>query len=727
MEGHASEAYQAILKADKESLKLFAGHGSAIAQAYNHMIMPLANSRDKWTQIVWGIADFKSRFGRHPESMWLPETAVDLESLDLLAKAGLEYAILAPNQAQAIRPLGGGPWQDCNGSKIDPSRPYLCKLESGRSINLFFYDGPVSQAVAFEKLLDNGEKFAHRLLGGFSEARIGPQLMHIATDGETYGHHHTYGEMALAYALDYIQNRKLAKITNYGEFLELFPPKHEVQIHENSSWSCVHGIERWRSNCGCNSGGRAGWHQEWRRPLRDALDWLRDQVAPRFEAEGSLLFRDPWGARNAYISVLLNPSPENSAAFEQNWFLPNLDQGQKVRAWKQLEMQRHAMLMYTSCGWFFDELSGLETVQIIQYAGRVVQLYGQIYGTSIEAEFEDRLSYAKSNLPERGDGAQIFRQSVKPAIVDLENVCAHYAISSLFERYDNETEINSFSVRRLDYHAREAGKLHLGIGKAEFSSKVTGESITLVFGALHFGDHNILGAVRPFDEMADYEQLVAQALEAFSRAETPEVVLLLGRRFGGKTYSLRSLFRDEQRRILNKILASTLAEAESVYLNLYQNHAPLMRFIFGLNSPVPKELSATMEYAVNSSLRTAFAADVLDEGRIQSMLTEVQDNHVPLDVTTLEFTFRKTTERVAEKFAADPGDVTQLEELVQTLRIAKSLPFPVIMWSVQNKIYEVYSRSYKRIAAKAAKQEDSATAWISAFRSLAALADVKVE
>jgi alpha-amylase/alpha-mannosidase (GH57 family) len=727
MQRHAPETYENILKADKESRKVFSGHGSAIAQGYNHIIMPLANTRDKRTQIIWGIADFKSRFGRDPESLWLPETAVDLESLDLMAQANLKFAILAPNQARAIRRLGDGTgWIDCSGSKIDPSRPYLCKLPSGRSITLFFYDGPVSQAVAFEKLLDNGERFAHRLVGGFSDARIGPQLMHIATDGETYGHHHTYGEMALAYALHYIQSRKLARITNYGEFLSHVWPKHEVQIHEHSSWSCVHGIERWRSNCGCNS-GRQGWHQEWRKPLREALDWLRDRVAPGFEVKGSRVMKDPWAARDAYISVILDPGVKNSRLFEEEHFIPGLDGDARVRAWKLLEMQRHAMLMYTSCGWFFDELSGLETVQVIQYAGRVVQLFEQVFGCSIESEFERLLACAKSNFPEHGDGAAIYRKFVKPAVVDLENVGAHYAISSLFEPYAAETEINSFSVKRLDHHAREAGKLQLAAGKAEFASKVTGEARLLIFAALKFGDHNLLGAVKQLEDEAEYDKLVLELMESFSRAETPEVVLFLGRRFGGNTYSLKSLFRDEQRKILKRILASTLAEAESVYLNLYQNHAPLIRFISGLNSPVPKELSATVEYAVNSALRRAFSAENLDAIRIHSLLDEAAQNHVSLDITTLEYILRRSVERTAANFAANAGNLAGLEELVGTLRIAKSVPFPVILWSVQNKIFEVYLRSYKRINGKALKQDPKAVAWISSFRSLAVLADVKVE
>lgn len=254
MESDAPEAYSAVLQADKESRQRFSGHGSAIAQAYNHIIMPLANSRDKRTQIVWGLEDFWRRFGRQPEGMWLPETAVDVETLELLAEHNVRFTILSPYQAWRVRPVGTQTWQDVTGGKIDPARAYVQNLPSGRSINLFFYDGPVSQAVAFEKLLDSGEKFAARLMSAFSESRDWEQLVHIATDGETYGHHHRYGEMALSYALHHLESTGMAKITNYGEFLEKFPPKWEAQAHASTAWSCVHGVGRWIDNCGCNSG-----------------------------------------------------------------------------------------------------------------------------------------------------------------------------------------------------------------------------------------------------------------------------------------------------------------------------------------------------------------------------------------------------------------------------------------------------------------------------------------
>ncbi|MBV9156186.1 MAG: DUF3536 domain-containing protein [Acidobacteriaceae bacterium] len=723
---HAPEMYRGVIEADKQSQKQFSGHGSALAQAYNHAIMPLANSRDKKTQIRWGIEDFVSRFGRLPEGMWLPETAVDLESLDLMAEAGLVFTILAPHQAKSFRPLAGGDWQNVSGSKIDPTRPYLLKTPKGRSIHVFFYDGPISQAVAFEKLLNDGEKFAARLVGSFSDGRSWPQLAHVATDGETYGHHHKHGEMALAYALEYIESKKSAKITNYGEFLEKNPPAHEVQIFENTAWSCVHGVERWRSNCGCNA-GRPGWNQHWRKPLREALDWLRDYVNPQFEALASRLLNDPWGARDGYISVVLNRSPDVRQRFGQEYFSRDLSASEQIVVWKLLELQRHAMLMYTSCGWFFDDLSGIETVQVIQYAGRVVQLAEQLFGNAIENQFLERLSLAKSNLPEYGDGAKIYNRYVKPAIVDLEKVGAHYSISSLFAPYGERTEIFSYTAKRLDYHTGDAGRLRMALGQARFTSKVTQESEVLTFWVVHFGDHNVAGGVQKVDGLAGYQDMLAAIGNSFDQVDIPEVVRLLDKRFGDRTYSLRSLFRDEQRRIVRTILSATIAEAEAAYLQLYENHAALMRFITSLGTPMPREFTAALEYALNSLLRRACSNEELDGDRIQNLLREAQTSNINLDKTTLEFLLRRKIEALAGRFAADPSNVNKLNDLQRALQIVKKMPFAVNLWSAQNHIYAIQTGLYQRIRRKAQRGDANAQVWSDAFVGLCELLAIRVQ
>jgi alpha-amylase/alpha-mannosidase (GH57 family) len=727
MESDAPEAYSAVLQADRESRERFSGHGSAIAQAYNHIIMPLANSRDKRTQIAWGLEDFWRRFGRQPEGMWLPETAVDLETLEILVDFGIRFTILSPYQAHRVRPSAGGDWTSVTGGKIDPARAYEQQLPSGRAITLFFYDGPVSQAVAFEKLLDSGEKFARRLMSAFSESRDWDQLVHIATDGETYGHHHRYGEMALAYALHDLEQNGLAKITNYGEYLENHSPTCEADVYENTAWSCVHGVGRWAGDCGCNSGGTAGWNQAWRRPLRDALDWLRDFVAPLYEESASELVLNPWTARDGYIGVILDRSEPARAAFIVEHQARSLDHAEQVRLWKLLELQRHAMLMYTSCGWFFDELSGIETIQVMQYAGRVVQLAEGLFECAIEDRFLERLALAKSNLPEHGDGAEIYRKFVKPTMVDVSKFTAHYAISSLFETYPDKADIYCYSVEREDYRLLEAGKLKLMLGKGTFTSRITQASALLSFGVLHFGDHNLTGGVRPFQGEKEYRDLVRNAGEAFYRSDVPEVIRLLDRGFGTSLYSLKSLFKDEQQKILGLIMTSTVEEAEAAYRQLYEHHAPLMRFLHGLHLPLPDVFQNTAEFALNSILKRAFNQRPLDVERIKALLEEASIAGVPLDETTLEFAFRKRVERVSDRFAENHKEIATLRRLVEMLELQRVLPFQLVLWSVQNKCWGALQSAWPSMVERGARGDKAAREWTALFRHLGDLLNVLVE
>ncbi|MDE2028517.1 MAG: DUF3536 domain-containing protein, partial [Candidatus Omnitrophica bacterium] len=442
------EIYAAILEADRISQQHFSGHGSAMAQVYNHMIMPLAAARDKRTQVIWGIEDFEARFKRKPEGMWLAETAVDLETLDLMAQQGIKFTVLAPHQAKRVKSSGQEMlWQDVSTAKVDPKVPYRCQLPSGRQIAVFFYDGPIALGVAFEGLLNNGEQLATRLTEGFSPANHGAQLVHIATDGETYGHHHKFGDMALAYCLHHIETHQLGRLTVYGEFLHKFPPTQEVEIVENSSWSCVHGIERWRTDCGCSTGGQPGWNQKWRGGLRESLDWLRDTTAPLYENEMKAFAKDPWEVRDRYIEVILDRSENNTGRFLQNVAGRPLNEEEKIKVLKLLEMQTNAMLMYTSCGWFFSEISGLESVQVLKYAARAIQLAKEVAGAGLEEGFVSRLSEVASNIPEFKDGAQIYRTVVKPSVVDLLRVGAHYAMTSLFEQYAPQTKMYSYAVK----------------------------------------------------------------------------------------------------------------------------------------------------------------------------------------------------------------------------------------------------------------------------------------
>ncbi len=693
MEEKAPNIYQRILDADRHSSERFSGHGNAIAQAYNHMILPLANRRDKQTQVIWGIRDFERRFGHQPEGMWLPEAAADVESLEVLADQGIKFTILAPHQAGQVRKLGpGGRWKNLEGGQIDPTRAYLCRLPSGKQISLFFYDGPISRAVAFEGLLSNGETFAKRLLSGFSGNRDWPQLMNIATDGETYGHHHRYGEMALAYALDYIESNGLATITNYGEYLSKHAPTHEVEIVNNTSWSCAHGIERWRSNCGCNSGMKPGWNQEWRAPLRNALDQLREGLSQPYAQDAAKLLKDPAAARDRYIDVILDRSKKSLDGFFEKQQSHPLQRDERVRALKLLEMERHAMLMYTSCGWFFDELSGIETVQVIMYAGRALQLAQDLFGNGFEKEFLAALGQAHSNLKELGNGADIYQKWVKPAQVNLLSVGAHYAIASLFDGYTERSSIYSYDVNLKQHEQRAAGRTRAAVGRAIICSRITLESDEITFAVLHFGDHNVNAGVRLFRSQQDYDELQRETEEAAVGGDIAEILRVFNKHFDNTTYNLKSLFRDEQRRIVDQVLRSTLNEADAAYRQIYEHHASLMQFLASIRAPLPYILRVTAEFVLNSRLRATFSAENFNIGEIQDLLNTVRREGIELDSPGLAFVLKKSINRVGEDLEADLS-LRNLARFDDALSLLKIVPFDVDLWRTQNMFFDLLKRA----------------------------------
>ncbi|HXB75775.1 MAG TPA: DUF3536 domain-containing protein [Candidatus Acidoferrales bacterium] len=709
------DTHRSILEGDKESATRFSGHGSAIAQAYSHMIMPLANSRDKLTQIVWGIQDFRHHFGRAPEGMWLPETAVDLESLDLMAQQGIKFTILSPNQAARVRRISTRQWQDVGGGRIDPTMPYRVRLRSQRSIAVFFYDGPIAHGVAFEGLLDNGERFAQRLAEGFSDKRSWPEIVNIATDGETYGHHHHYGEMALTYALDYIQSKELAEVTNYGRYLEMHPPTHDVEIFENTSWSCVHGIERWRSDCGCNS-GRAGWNQAWRAPLREAMDRVRDSLAIHFEESAGKLLRDPWAARNDYVQVLLDRSEPSVCRFLRRHATHELTQPEATAALKLLELQRHAMLMYTSCGWFFDEISGLETVQVIQYAGRAIQLAQELWGDGVKDAFLEGLSKAKSNLPEHGNGKAIYEKWVKPTILTLDKVAAHYGISSLFKPHVNPQRVYCYTIDAADYRSFEAGRSKLALARITVSSEITRESECFVLCALHLGDHNLSCGVRACGDRDEYEAMAQRTAQVFSQADIAETIRALDRELGPSNYSMKSLFRDDQRVVLRHIFDATLADNEATYRQIYEHHAALIQFLRELGVPLPKPIATAAEFALNGLLRRELAAEPMDAERIHNLLDQVRTANVALDTTTLEFTVRTAFERLWEQFVDNPEDLGLLGRIEARAALARSLPFEVVFWKPQNVWFAMHRALFEGFAGRAAAGDAEAAVWVERFR-----------
>ncbi len=605
LEEKEPETYRNIIFADELSSANFSGHGSAIAQAYNHMILPLANARDISTQIKWGIRDFEHRFKRSPEGMWLPETAVNIETLEALAENEIKFTVLAPRQAQKIRKPGENEWIDVTGGEIDPRIPYLCNLPSGRSICIFFYDGDVSKDVAFHKLLNNGKDFAGRLLKSLDGDSAEPQLAHIATDGESYGHHHSHGDMALAYCVDYIQNRSDASITNYGEFLEKYSPDNEVIIVDDSSWSCEHGVERWRSNCGCNTGGQPGWNQHWRKPLRDSLDWLRDRMIEIYEHVGAELFDDPWQARDAYIEVILNRREKTIEGFLKKYGKGLISNGAKSKAMRMLEMQRNAMLMNTSCGWFFSEVSGIETVQILQYACRALQLASQVAGSELEEQFIRKLGACKSNIREYDSAADIYRKWIIPARLDLMRVGMHYALASLFEKQPEKFPVFNYTTKSEFFERREAGIHRISYGRIHIRSKTTFSEKHFSFIALYLGQHNIIGYISVDMKHDTFISMYDQTLAAFRESNLSKLLGLMQEYFGGEKFSIWHLFKDEKRKVFDEIVAKYLGKIDAELKQIYDQDYQLVNALANEKYPVPEIYLHTFAYVFNAELKNA--------------------------------------------------------------------------------------------------------------------------
>ncbi len=720
--------YGRILEADKESISRFSGHGSAIAQAYSHAILPLCNHRDKITQIRWGIRDFTSRFGRQPESMWIPETAMDLETLDLMAQAGLKYAILAPRQARRVRKRGERTWHTITDQSIDPSMAYEIILPTGRRMALFFYDGPISLAVGFQKLLTDGAAFVNRLMNAFSTERKWPQIVHIATDGETFGHHHRFGDMALAFALNAVEAGSKARLTNYGEFLEKHPPTHLVEIWENSSWSCPHGIARWKEDCGCNTGAHPDWQQKWRTPLREALDWLRDHLAGLYDDEAISCLKDPWAARNDYIDVILNRSSESVERFLAGHRTRDLDSRERTRVLKLLELQRHTLLMYASCGWFFDDISNIETIQTMQYAGRAIHLGEELFGRdSIESDFLKILQNAQSNDPGQGTGRDLYLKNVKPAMLDLQKVAGHYAVSSLFQEYPRQSELYAFIVDRESHRVITSGKSELALGRCRITSRITGESSEAEYAVLHPADHNILAGVREWHEDQPELSKYPEMIRAFENNDLPLILRMMDEYFGQSTFSLNSLLKDEQQKILNIILKTANAELEESDRRTYERTAPLMRLLKNLGHPVPPSFRNIATTVIRSQLLQAFQAADFDPAQVEALLEAAALWQVGLDNEGFELAIREGMETLAQKVLAKPGDLPSMRSLEAAIQLTPKFPFAVNLYRTQNIYYELLRKEYPKFKASASSGDRNARLWTEEFRELGKKLSVKVD
>ncbi len=689
LERHRPEVYAKIIDADRASVAA-RGHGNAIAQVYNHMIMPLATRRDKVTQVRWGIDDFRARFGREPEGLWLPETAVDNESLEVLAEAGVQFTVLAPHQAHRVRPLDAEAWEDVSGG-IDPSRAYRWRGPRGLSLALFFYDGPISRAIAFERLLERAENLVSWLNAAFSDARTWPQLVHCATDGETYGHHSRFGEMALAAAVQQIEAEGAAALTNYGAFLAANPPTHEVEIREQTSWSCAHGIERWRTDCGCRT--RGDWHQRWRAPLRDALDWLRDQIDPVFEARASAHLKDPWAARDDFATVLLDRSPERLEAFFATHARGPLDPAARVEARRLLELERNRLLMYTSCGWFFDEISAIEPAQILRYAAMALQYLNDLGGGRLEDEFVRRLAAAPSNVPAMRDGAEVYRRLIRPTAVNLSRVVTHYAITGLLAEYAADARVYAYRVERLDEARETSDGTTLAVAHVRVSAETTGESREVVYALAHFGGHDFSCGVRTWDDQATYDALKTDLLARCARQSVADLVRGLDEYFPGGGSSLGHLFLDERRRVLANVIRATLERHEETYQKIWEENRKLVHYLRDADAPIPDALAIIARHVLERevSLELLSVPDLAAiPDRVVALVDEAKALGLTLDLMPQRFVMQSAMARVLALVAESPSRecVAQATALIEG---ARRLGIRYGHWVSQNRFFQIWS------------------------------------
>jgi alpha-amylase/alpha-mannosidase (GH57 family) len=609
-------AYKRIIAADAASATRHSGHGNAIAQAYHHSILPLCNERDRLTEIRWGAADFRIRFGRAAEAMWLPETACDARTLGALIDAGMRYVILSPQQAERVRKGPGGTWRNVNDGSIDSTQPYafLHPDKSGRSLAIFFYDADLARAIAFQGALASSQGLVDRIV---NSRRGDGELVNIATDGESYGHHYRYGDRAVAYALQVEAARRGLRVTNYAEYLAENPPTWEVEVKagpngEGSAWSCAHGLGRWTRDCGCQTGGQEGWNQQWRTPLRLALEYLRDRAADAFVSAGAAIFRDPWAARDGYINLLTDPSVSRDMFFAE-YGAAALSEADRIRGLSLLEMQRASLMMFTSCGWFFNDLAGIETVQIMLYAGRVLERLERLALPSPREPFLEILAEAKSNVTVEGNGADIFRKNISATRFPPEQAAAQVAISELAGHREATGKVAAYKFAMDGERSERHGRITLATGWFTLRDAATDEPFDYAVGALYFGDVDFYCALRPYAGEAQFAQSADSVWSEFPSASLPRLLRLVQESFGPAEFGLEHLLADGRRQISEMVFRRMVDRFSETYEKLYEDNRRNLDVLHDAGFVLPKELLAAAEFTVARQFETALRAYQLSD------------------------------------------------------------------------------------------------------------------
>ncbi len=421
---HDPDVQSRLRAADAAQLRA-SGHGGAVAQAYAHPIVPLCNPADRRTHLSWGLSDFRRRFGRAAEGLWLPETAASADTLETLIELGVRYTILAPEQIAAVRASARDEWQQVDRDSVDTGRAYLWRHRdgSGRTISIGVFDGPLSRAIAFGETANRAESLIDAVKGSADRSQVhGQRLVLCTSDGELWGHHKKFADLTLSFATRVEAARRGIETTNLGAYLERHPPVWEMQLAEGpdgqgTAWSCGHGLGRWQRDCGCNMGGPHAGNQKWRGPLRAGLDIIRDAAAALYEDAAGDLFEDPWRARDDYGAVVDDPPDVRDRALEKHarrrW---KASAEARLQARKLLELQRTTLLMYASCGWFFDDVAGLEGALVLRMGAHALHQMGELGARPPTAKVLAVLAEARSNHAAQGTGADVMRRGAQDRV-----------------------------------------------------------------------------------------------------------------------------------------------------------------------------------------------------------------------------------------------------------------------------------------------------------------------
>ena len=689
-------AYARLIAADRESATRLNGHGNAIAQAYHHTILPLADPRDRLTEIRWGLFDFERRFGRKSEGLWLPECAADDATLAAAAGEGVAFVILEPQQAQGVRPVRGGEWTPAD-EGLKTGQPYLWRGAQGETLAVFFYDGPASRAVAFEGAMRDSRAYAARL-----SALIAPAaedaLALVATDGESYGHHEPFAEMGLAHLLRYALKEKGLEPVNLGWYLAQHPPRFEVQLKPGgSSWSCAHGIERWRADCGC--GAEGGRHQRWRAPLREALEGLRLRLAELYEQKSANMLKNPWAARDAYVAV--DGASDSLARFLAEFAPDVYDAPARTHVLRLMEMQRHALMMFTSCGWFFDEVSRLEPTQILLYAARAVELARDL-GVDLEPDFVAALARVPSNDPEIRDGAGVWERLVKPGIQTRDHVAAHFAVSLLFDEKP-ASRVQGREVRVENISRRGENNATVVAGRASFVEPATRDEWARSFFAAVLPGQRVQAYVCEGDiPQASVEGLLADAARGTNASGLP----------GGRHFSLRDLRPDEREKVLGMVLQRRLHRWESRALEYLEETLPLVEQFHGLGLPLPANLGEEARLVLGHLL--AYFAGRLAEGDVAAIadyraaLRRGRAVGINPPTAGMEIPWEQGLSRLLEALERD-WSLDALKWLGDAVELAAEAGFEHWRPSVQTRFFRLWrSRSFEESTSPAARRAASA-------------------